>query len=800
VKSAPEDSILFQNIYYRCLRDMTTEQKADIRKTVNPKFLYNAVKNRGIPKGDWESFIKDEFGWALRSDLPISMSPLKMLDALDLHPVNNEKRVRASAQKFINMHSLPTQFNMDDFQNCLDTMNILISAELLEEVFDCVIEDGDYARMEDLAVFFGYVWGPRIDRVKADILSWLEHQIDLDLETKMRSALKQGKRYSALDLQLAFGEDKDLSYMKQLYSNLLQEEENIEVESKREPGTTSDLTQSEPEQETKKSPQMASSMVDNRSVPNRISNIEALPRSQAGTVVESIGDLTSTETTITTDQKLDQSPNARKSYTAPLKEFTESDSKSTTDSVGQKRDPSSANQESTQPDSLQHSVDSAMFESMMHRKVITQRRKAEESDGEEDSIEQVHRSPSVMHAVRAVSKSVEPSRRLPTSERPESKQPEDTGTIHNRSMASQGGGEMPTDTYPTPTPTSATFTREGGFLFPGVDNRDFHRRITEGAGVAGMQSSYSRRISEGGLVSSLQEPSKLAAAQSSFPKVSVGLFDILDAQQSHSRTSTAQTFSRAGQMLPRVPEAPDVKPSNSATPKNNVRYCKLEQPSSTAITMPNISEKADWKIPRELWICFSVLSFLDTCSDLYMAFSIISKPFGWLSLVVLLIGFRAVLISWVLPNYTPFYDHPINFWTMLSTWCPFSAVWHSAVPFPPKTQEELVQGLLHQFGVEFVLIPLFTILYIPFTLYVVCDSVQWTLTIFEQRFIFWNIVQLFESIPMFLTSLVLFICGFRSHSVVLSIILSGLSTAKSTYVYHNFRQAVNPGKRLETLE
>merc|ERR1719192_3105208 len=167
-----------------------------------------------------------------------------------------------------------------------------------------------------------------------------------------------------------------------------------------------------------------------------------------------------------------------------------------------------------------------------------------------------------------------------------------------------------------------------------------------------------------------------------------------------------------------------------------------------------------------------------------MAITVASTSPGWVSLIVLLFGFRAILISWVLPNYTPFYEHSINPWTMLSTWCPFSAIWHSAIPFPPKTSEELVQGLLHEFCVELVLIPIFTILYIPFLLYVLFDSMQWSLSLFEQRYIFWNTIQLFQCVPMFLTSIILFTFGSNGHAVVLSLVLSALTSAKSIYVFH----------------
>merc|ERR1719242_13141 len=108
--------------------------------------------------------------------------------------------------------------------------------------------------------------------------------------------------------------------------------------------------------------------------------------------------------------------------------------------------------------------------------------------------------------------------------------------------------------------------------------------------------------------------------------------------------------------------------------------------------------------------------------------SLLDASYGWPLLVILFLSFRSILLAWVLPNYTPFYEYSINPWTMLSTYIPFSTVWHAAVPFPPKTGEQLVQGLLHQLCVEFLLIPFFTVTYVPFLLYVLFDTNQWTLS------------------------------------------------------------------------
>jgi len=238
--------------------------------------------------------------------------------------------------------------------------------------------------------------------------------------------------------------------------------------------------------------------------------------------------------------------------------------------------------------------------------------------------------------------------------------------------------------------------------------------------------------------------------------------------------------------------------------QSEVKYCKLEQPTSTAVSASSQEWKpspiigSEWAFPREIWMCFTILSFFDTLSDIYMAATVISQTFGWVPLLVLVFGFRGILISWVLPNYTPFYEFQINTWTMLSTWCPFSAVWHAAVPFPPKTSEELVQGLLHEFCVELVLIPIFTVLYVPFLLYVLFDSMQWSLSIFEQRYIFWNTIHLFQCVPMFLTSIILFISGSNGHPVVLSLVLSALTSAKSIYVFHAHAKRVN--ERIDHVE
>jgi len=538
-------------------------------------------------------------------------------------------------------------------------------------------------------------------------------------------------------------------------------------------------------------------------------NITA-PRSKAGTIVE-IGDSESREKFMKVDQRI-------VNMETPS---NDSDSRTTDTSSTKKRDPSERPKSPTPLDSIQslnmyqpRGLGTAVFENLMHRKVIKSRR--EDDSDDEDDIVSVRRTPSVLEAVRSVSSSVPRHRSPPQASPPPASSLPPSSVPTSTQM---GGGAMPSDSFPKlPTPTP-TFTKDSVLEIP--DNRDFDRRITEGAGAPGlMDASYSRRITDGAQI--------LDPTPRSYPKVSVGLFDILDAQQSHRRDhsdysreivqdSRSSTLSRvAGHVVNRIPGASQANQQvrlvsvTREKKQSEVKYCKLEEPASTAVAASDsprspkpasdendsttiqkrsseewkpVIIQEDWKFPREMWMCFTILSTLDTLSDIYMSISVLTTSPGWLAFLILVFSFRAVLISWVLPNYTPFYDYSITGWTMLATWCPFSAIWHSAVPFPPKSSEELVQGLLHEFCVELILIPIFTFLYIPFLFYVLFDSMQWSLSIFEQRYIFWNTIHLFECVPMFFTSIIFFISGFNEHPVVLAMILSALSLTKSVYVF-----------------